>query len=118
MLIRRELIENIGLLDEGYFMYWEDIDYGFKARNSGWKLEVASESAVWHKRSASLGGRSALMDKYFNASAVRFFVRNHPWPSAPVLFGVGGRFLKRVLKTDWNRALATLQGAVEGWRGR
>jgi GT2 family glycosyltransferase len=114
MLVKRELIADVGLLDEGYFMYWEDADYGFKARNGGWKLKAAAASAVWHKGSASLNKRAVVMDNYFNASAVRFFIKNHPLPLVPILIGVGGRFLKRVVRADWERALATVQGALEG----
>lgn len=114
MLVKRALIEDIGPLDERYFMYWEDIDYGFRARKNGWKLKTAPASVVWHKESATLHRKSAVMDKYFNASAVRFFAKNHPLPLVPILLGVGGRLLKRVVRADWERALATFQGALEG----
>src|SRR5829696_3151202 len=77
MLIRKALIEDIGTLDERYFMYWEDIDYGFKARNNGWKLKTAAASVVWHKGSASSSKNLPIMDKYFNASAVCFLAKNH-----------------------------------------
>jgi GT2 family glycosyltransferase len=114
MLVKRALIEDIGFLDDGYFMGWEDIDYGFKARSNGWKLKTAVASTVWHKGSASWGKNATVMDKYFNASAVRFFAKNHPLPSVPIVIGVGGRLFKRVIRADWERAHATLQGALEG----
>jgi|SRR5215212_575749 len=116
MLIKRALIEDIGLLDERYFMGWEDIDYGFKARNNGWKLKTASASVVWHKVSASSRKDLTRGQKDWNVAAVCFFAKNHPLPIVPIFIGVGGRFLKRVVRGEWKRALATLQGALEGWK--
>jgi GT2 family glycosyltransferase len=116
MLVKRALIEDIGLLDDEYFMGWEDIDYGLKARSNGWKLKTAVASTVWHRGSASWGKTATVMDKHFNASAVRFFAKNHPFPLMPILVGVGGRALKRIVRADWDRALVTLKGAVVGWK--
>lgn len=115
LLIRREAIEHAGFLDEGFFMYWEDADYGFRLLKNGWRLAVAPGSTVWHKESA-VPGKSEALDFNFNASAVRFFKKHSPFPLAPILIGVGGRFTKRVLRGDWARARAVARGAFAGWR--
>jgi len=52
MLIRREVVEQIGYLDERYFAYQEDSDYCFRARQSGWKVYFVPQGRVVH-----LGGR-------------------------------------------------------------
>jgi len=113
LLIRRKVLEEVGLLDEGFFMYWEDTDFGFRLRKAGWKLAVASDARVWHKESASLGRQSPVLDKYFNASAVRFFRRHAPFPMMPILVGPGGRFLKRVVRREWGQAGAVLRGIAQ-----
>lgn len=110
MLIRREILEGVGLLDEGFFMYWDDVDYGFRVRQAGFSLAVASDSIVFHKDSASTGQRSPRMDVYFNSTAVRFFSKHTRFPLLPVLVGTSGRFLKRILKGDWERARAVFRG--------
>ncbi|RIH84529.1 N-acetylglucosaminyl-diphospho-decaprenol L-rhamnosyltransferase [Calidithermus terrae] len=112
LLVRRIAFEKVGLLDDGYFMYWEDTDFSFRLRKAGWKLAVATNSKVLHKESASMGKKSPTLDRYFNKSARRFFTRHAPLPLLPVVLGVGGRFIKRVLQGDWDRALATLQGGL------
>ncbi|WP_218916438.1 glycosyltransferase family 2 protein [Calidithermus chliarophilus] len=112
LLVRRIAFEKVGLLDDGYFMYWEDTDFSFRLRKAGWKLAVATNSKVLHKESASMGKKSPTLDRYFNRSARRFFTRHAPLPLLPVVLGVGGRFIKRVLQRDWERALATLQGGL------
>jgi len=55
VLIPRFILENIGLLDETYFMYVEDLDYSYKVWKAGYKLYRISNSEVWHKVNASHG---------------------------------------------------------------
>jgi len=111
LLLPRKAIETVGELDEGFFMYWEDADYCFRLRSAGWRLGVAGQSKIWHKGSASVGKRSARMDTYFNASAVRFFERHATAPVVPVWVGIGLRLLKRVSARDWERVRAVWAGA-------
>lgn len=114
-LLSRTVVESQGFFDERFFMYWEDADYCFRLRRSGWGLAVAGESKVWHKGSASVGNRSALMDTYFNASAARFF-QKHSWvPAVPLCTGVGLRLAKRALAGDWDKVRAVWAGASGAW---
>lgn len=116
LLIQRDTLESIGLLDDGFFMYWEDADYGLRARMAGWRLAVAPESRIWHKESAALGTKSLVLDGYFNASAVRFFKKHSSLPILPISIGVGGRLLKRVAARDWQRASTVCKAAFAAWR--
>ncbi len=59
MLLRRTLVERIGLLDPEYFAYFEDIDYCLRAKDSGCKLLYVPQARVWHKAATSSSdGRS------------------------------------------------------------
>ena len=116
LLVRREVLENVGLLDDNYFMYWEDADYGFRVRKAGWRLMVAPGSKIWHKEFAALGKRSPVLDMYFSTSAVRFFKRHSLLPLLPISIAVGGRLLKRAVRGKWKRASAVWQGTSAGWR--
>ncbi len=53
MLIKREVIEKIGLMREEYFLYYEDVDWCIRARRAGYNCVVVPESHVWHKVSAT-----------------------------------------------------------------
>lgn len=116
LLLPRNTLEDVGLLDEDFFMYWEDSDYGFRVRTSGRRLAVAPGSKIWHTESAALGTRSPILDSYFNASAVRFFKKHSSLPILPISIGVGGRLLKRVAARDWKRARAVCRAAFVAWR--
>ena len=48
MFIHRKVIEKLGLLDESYFMYYEDVDYSIRAINNGYRLAVNQDSEVFH----------------------------------------------------------------------
>ncbi len=54
LMMRREAISQIGLLDEGYFMYTEEVDWCYRAQKAGWSLYHLPEARVIH-----LGGQSA-----------------------------------------------------------
>ena len=54
MMIRGSLLETVGLLDDGFFMYDEDVDWCMRARKAGWKLWLVPTSKVLHH-----GGRSS-----------------------------------------------------------
>jgi GT2 family glycosyltransferase len=103
LFLRRSALLALGLLDEGFFMYWEDADYCFRLRKEGWKLGVAGESKIWHRGSASVGKASSRLDAYFNTSAARFFRKHAPMPRLSLWSGVTLRLTKRALLGDWER---------------
>jgi len=55
MLIRREVFEAIGLLDEAYFFSFEDLDFCFRARNAGFETVLAGEAKAYHEGERSIG---------------------------------------------------------------
>ena len=112
LLLRCAALKSLGLLDEGFFMYWEDGDYCFRLRRAGWTLAVAGNSLVWHKEQGSVGKKSALLDRHFNQSARRFFARHAPVPFISIWAGTALRIAKRVILGDWKRACAVLAGVT------
>lgn len=115
VLLRREMLEQVGVLDEGYFMYFEDSDLCFRARDAGWKLRVAAETAVLHKEGGSSPSKkNARLDQIVTASGLRFLDR-HGSPSsiAKVLF-VLSRLAKRTVRGNFSGVRAVWRG-VRDW---
>ena len=54
MLIKKEVFEKIGLLDERFFMFFEDADFCLRARKAGYSTWVVPEAQIYHKLSASV----------------------------------------------------------------
>jgi len=80
MMIRREVFEKIGLLDENYFMYFEEVDFCIRARKAGWPIWYVPESRVVHLEGASTAGVSGTIrrrPKYWFESRRRFFLKNY-----------------------------------------
>lgn len=57
MMIRRETMDQIGLLDEDYFMYSEDVDYCYRAKAAGWQVVYFHEATATHYKYGSRSKR-------------------------------------------------------------
>lgn len=68
LLCKKEAIENIGLLDPTFFMYWEDADWCFKGRKTDYKSTYAFKSKIWHKHGTSSN----------NPFKIYYYYRNRP----------------------------------------
>lgn len=82
VVIRREVIERIGLMDEGYFMYFEDADYCRAARESGFRVRHFPEARVVHLRGGSSDVKSQKAKRkrppgYFYAARARYFRKHY-----------------------------------------
>ncbi|UCC65120.1 MAG: glycosyltransferase family 2 protein, partial [Anaerolineae bacterium] len=55
-LYRRAMLEEIGLFDESFFMYCEDVDLNWRAQLAGWRCWYTPKAIVYHKLSATGGG--------------------------------------------------------------
>ena len=101
MLIRVKALREVGIFDDAsYFMYWEDTDLCYRFVKNGWSLAVAEKSKVLHKESASFKNNNYLLVRYFNQSAVMFFCKFYRFCLIPVLVGLSGRLIKRVIYND------------------
>lgn len=114
LLLTRSALEQVGGLDPGFFLFWEDTDLCFRLRRAGWRLGVAPESRVLHRGSASIGFQSILWDRQFTRSSVRFFRRHARFWPWPVLVSSLGRITRRALTGRWANAAAAARGLVQG----
>ena len=81
MMIRRSMIDEIGLLDEGYFLYFEEVDYCRRAARAGWSCWYVPQSRVIHLVSKSTGLDDPLVPRrvpdYWFASRRRYYAKHH-----------------------------------------
>lgn len=82
MMIRRALIDAVGMMDERYFLYYEETDFCLRARRAGWECWYVPSARVLHIAGQSTGitGRGAAvrrMPPYWFESRRRYFVKNH-----------------------------------------
>lgn len=60
VLIRRRFLEDVGLFDERFFLYYEDTELSWRGRLHGWRYRLVPESVVRHEHSATVGARSRM----------------------------------------------------------
>lgn len=77
MLIRRELIEQIGLFDERFFMYCEDMDLCYRAWQAGWKVLYYPEAVIVHTIGRSTDKAVNKMIRAFHVSMYRFYRKHY-----------------------------------------
>jgi N-acetylglucosaminyl-diphospho-decaprenol L-rhamnosyltransferase len=82
MMVRREIFEQMGLMDESYFLYFEETDFTLRARRAGWLCWHVPHSRVVHLVGQSSGvkkrdGAPARLPAYWFESRRRYFVLNH-----------------------------------------
>jgi N-acetylglucosaminyl-diphospho-decaprenol L-rhamnosyltransferase len=84
LLVRRAAAERVGLLDERYFMYTEDVDFCAALRAQGWRVLFTPEAEIVHLRGRSRATAPLATNELYRRSHVAFYRKHHPrW--APVL---------------------------------
>lgn len=94
MMVRREVIDDVGLMDEGYFLYYEETDWCLRALRAGWPTWQNPDSVIIHSVGKSTNATGAEAKKrrvpdYLFESRRRFFTKNH------------GRYYARVADAAW-----------------
>ncbi len=80
LLIRRKIFEQVGLMDEAFFLYYEEVDWSLRVRQAGFRIVAVPASLVGHKVSATLGAASPVIDYYMARNHLRLISRRwHGW---------------------------------------
>lgn len=110
LLARAEVVRCIGLLDERFFMYCEDADWGIRMRQAGYGLALERTAVLWHKAGASTGHRSPLHD-YLIAKSTLLLVQKHHPARLPVAFAysIYRVLLPKVVRLQWRRFTSVLR---------
>jgi GT2 family glycosyltransferase len=89
-LARRETISEVGLLDEDFFMYAEDIDWAYRFKQKGWEVWFNPQASVLHKkkksgRSNELRSRAVTTEIYFHTYNWLFFKKHYAKKYGPLV---------------------------------
>ncbi|MEB0951763.1 glycosyltransferase family 2 protein [Citrobacter sedlakii] len=87
MLVPREIFDAIGLLDENFFLYFEELDFCLRARKKGYTLNYCLESIVYHKESATIGDQKSYFSTYHYFRSQRMFLKKH-YPKLIILMNI------------------------------
>lgn len=83
-MVSKAFLEKVGVMEDRYFLYFEEIDWAVRAKSAGFTLGFAKDSIVYHKEGASIGSsydknnRSPLSTYYMTKSRTRFITKFFP----------------------------------------
>ena len=122
VLLPRQVIEQVGFLDETLFMYCEDVDYCIRLADAGVPLWFLPDARIWHKAGGSAGGMLSVY--YITRNTLyltckgksRGYIRAR---TLPVLIAGAARYaLTKLLGRKKGRSYGAFRGALDFWRGR
>lgn len=122
VLLPRQVVEEVGFLDETLFMYCEDVDYCIRLADAGVPMWLLPDAKIWHKAGGSAGGmlsvyyitRNTLYLTCKGKSALQIRAR-----TLPVLISGAARYaLTKLLGRKKGRSYGAFRGALDFWRGR
>ena len=110
LLVRLATVRQVGLLDERFFMYSEDADWGIRLRQAGFRLAVSLKARVWHKGGGSVHYHTPRHDYYVTKSALLFMQKHYParLPFA-FIYSLYRCLLPKIVRLQWRRFLAVLR---------
>lgn len=73
-LIRRKALEDVGLLDENFFVYYEEVDFYLRLLKRGWEIVFCPNAEIWHKGARSSGDNPFIITYYLTRN--NLYIRN------------------------------------------
>lgn len=109
LLVTLEFIQDVGMMSEDYFLYFEELDWHLRGKRKGWSHLICTNSVVFHKEGASIGTgkgdkRSELSDLYYLKSKLLFTKKFYPIYLLIVYVSYIGIIFKRILRRQYDRA--------------
>jgi N-acetylglucosaminyl-diphospho-decaprenol L-rhamnosyltransferase len=111
MLIRRSALNEVGLFDEGYWMYMEDLDLNYRLARAGWVTWYEPEATVFHVKAGTSGEvRDLRLNRAFHYGMYRFYRKHYapernPLLNTAVYAGIALKFAGSALAAPLRRRL-------------
>ena len=117
MMLKREVIEKAGLMNEHYFLYYEEIDWSTRIRKAGYSIDYIPDACILHKESLSTGKNSPLKSYYLNRNRVLYILYNRTGLQKAVsfLYQSGFAIPKNILSCGIRGQFANMKATARAW---
>jgi hypothetical protein len=110
MMVRREVIEQVGMLDEDFYMYCEDVDWCYRIHQGGWKVCYLPHAVITHAIGGSSNQCQSRMIIVRHKSMWRYYLKHHGRGASAlllplVLLGLGARAVGALTRLGYNLCL-------------
>lgn len=85
LLVKRQVFEKVGLFDERFFLYQEDLDWSIRAQKAGYRIVYCPLAYLWHKNAGSSNSGSSLQDYYMTRNRMLVGWSYAPWRTKAAL---------------------------------
>jgi len=118
MMLKREVIESAGLMNEEYFLYYEEVDWSTRIRKAGYSIWYIPETHILHKESLSIGKDSPLRSYYMNRNRTLYILRNRTgWQKrVSVLYQLFIAIPKNILVCAFRGQWANMTAVMRAWK--
>ncbi|MDB4877437.1 MAG: glycosyl transferase, family 2 [Gemmatimonadetes bacterium] len=107
MLMRTSMLERVGLIDERYFIYCEDIDLSLRIRRAGLRIVLVPGAEMWHKNGGIMGTLTARRDYYMARNSLLLVHKLYPaMIPAALVFSLYRCALPKIVRRDRARLRA------------
>ena len=116
MLVKREVINRVGMMPECFFLYYEELDWSMMIRRAGYEIWFDPSFTVYHKESQSTGQDSPLRTYYLTRNRLLFVRRNIHQPERLLsyIYLIGVVAVKECLKSLFRRRLDLVKAIMCG----
>jgi hypothetical protein len=120
MMVPRRVLEQVGPMNEDFFLYYEELDWCERIRKAGWTAWVVPQALVWHKESMTVARMGSLKTFYLTRNRI-WLMRRHvkDWRLAVfylflLLITVPKNVISYLLRREWSNLRAFLKGVKTG----
>lgn len=119
MLVPIDLLKKYGLMQEGFFLYWEETDFCYMMKSNRVKLEWIPNSIVYHKIGQSTDITSELTDYYSTRNTIKFFKKWYPQNIlVVVLVNLTLKIINRISRGQFNRIKLVINAIKKGYNNK
>ncbi|MGD0352433.1 MAG: glycosyltransferase family 2 protein [Dehalococcoidia bacterium] len=86
LLVKNEVVQKVGLFDEAYFCYWEDVDYCIRAKKAGYRVIYAPVARIWHKVGQSANKTNVGFRDYYGTRNRIRLIKKHATRCQCIIF--------------------------------
>ena len=121
MLMRRRALEEVGLFDEGFWMYMEDLDLCYRFKQAGWTTWYEPSVTVMHVKAGTSGRlRKPRLNYAFHYGMFRFYRKHYAADASSavnlsVYVGIALKLTVSIVSTEWRRLVRSVSsGSISG----
>ncbi|QPH38353.1 glycosyltransferase family protein [Pedobacter endophyticus] len=116
MIVSKAFVNDVGFMNEEYFLYYEEIDWAFRGKNKGWQIDLIPSAYIYHKEGASISKTanniSLLADKCFVVNRLKITKKYAPNYLLSVYASILLVLVNRILRGQFSHILPIVRALV------